>query len=334
MPARYDYSTGYYRLDCLGCGQTTLIDHPSDRDALTPNGNLVRETHSWVNNRSEFYPRCRTCERALRATQRARRGTNRVPGTTAGVSVGRNRRYGVELELIFRPGEYQMQQALNAAGLVGWDVRGDGSLSSYGIEIVSPVLMGDEGRAQIRTACRVIREQGATVDRSCGFHAHFEIRELTVDQIKSVVRGWVAQQDLIDGLVSPSRRTETNSYYCRPLGSSDLRRIEGCQTTSDLRTVFGTRHYVDERYRTLNLAAYGRYGTVEIRQHQGTADVEKILSWIDLGLAIIDSTATTPDLATPRATVRELIQTLGDRLDETAGTYLLGRAVRFGHATV
>lgn len=338
MPARYDRTTGNYRITCRDCDATADVVATWNSTALNLiTGRPVSETFRFHSTRGAWLNRCRECERTRNREQRATRTARpRVPGTTAGVAIGRNRRYGIELELIAPEGVNTgtVQHALIAAGILGWDVRGDGSLSYRGMEVVSPVLQGDEGREQIRKVTKVLRDLGLKPDRSCGFHAHFEIRDLTVDQIKSVVRGWRNQQTLVDGLVSPSRRTPMNAYYCRPLGSGDMAAIERCQTLSDMQTVFGTRHYVDERYRTMNLASYGRYGTVEIRQHQGTCDAEKILTWLDLGFAVIDTAATTGELETTRTGIRDLVAAFGDRIDDTAATFLLGRAVQFNYATV
>ena len=34
------------------------------------------------------------------------------------------------------------------------------------------------------------------------------------------------------------------------------------------------------RYKTVNVCAYGRHGTIEFRQHQGTTNADKILNWL------------------------------------------------------
>jgi len=103
--------------------------------------------------------------------------------------------------------------------------------------------------------------------------------------------------------------------------------VDAATSLSDIRSLY------IERWRTLNLTSYGRYGTIEIRQHQGTLDAEKILSWMRFGQAIIDTAKTEPT-AGPASSVRSLLDYLGDRLDATARTFLLGRAVEFNAVTV
>jgi hypothetical protein len=44
--------------------------------------------------------------------------------------------------------------------------------------------------------------------------------------------------------------------------------------------------YMD-RYRALNFNAYAKYGTVEVRQHQGTLNADKIINWVKFGQSVI-----------------------------------------------
>lgn len=244
------------------------------------------------------------------------------------MALGLGRTFGVELELIFPSGHNRgtITAALEAEGVTGWRVKSDGSLSGgNGWEVVSPVLSGEQGIETVRKACRVLTRLGAKPNRSCGLHVHHGARDLTVAAVKALARTWHANQGIIDGLVSPSRRGANSSYYCRPLSSTDLTRIESIR---DLRSLSRL-----DRYRSLNLASYGRHGTVEVRQHQGTCDAEKVVSWIRFGQALID-TAITQGATDRQSRVRDLFDRMGDRFDETARTFLTGRAVEFGAVTV
>ncbi len=88
------------------------------------------------------------------------------------------------------------------------------------------------------------------------------------------------------------------------------------------------------RYHTINVAAYAAYGTIEIRQHQGTTSFEKIRTWVLLGQALLDDARRGESAKLPQRTVRDLLDSLGDLLDETAKTFALGRAVEFAAAPV
>jgi hypothetical protein len=249
--------------------------------------------------------------------------------------MGIARHFGVELECYLPTGVTRstVEREFTAAGLIvgrgisAWTIKGDGSLNSpprrgfQGMEVTSPKLSGDNGLAQVETATRILRNLGCEVNRSCGTHVHHDAADLTVDQIKRVARGWANNQTIIDWFVAPSRRQQ-NTGYCRPVTTGDLSTLDTATTLEQIR-----RLYLD-RYRTLNLAAYGKFGTLEVRQHQGTLSFEKVRTWIMFGQAVID-TAIVGDI--PQAsTVRDLIAALGDRIDETARTFLFGRAAEFG----
>jgi hypothetical protein len=334
MPAtprlhRYNYDTGTYYLECRTCHTGVAVPSLNQADA-----NATR-TFRFASSREHYSGQCRSCERVRRAAG------PRVPRTTRTAPLGIARMFGVELECMFPVSisRDQIIAALNAAGLPSrdrssgttyWSVKGDGSLSAgrgqHGLEIVSPPLQGEQGEQAVRTACRVLRALGGTVNQSCGTHVHHDINDADINAVKATATSWFNNQNLIDGLVSESRRNDANGY-CRRLTSSDMNTVNALGSTSDLRRV-----YID-RYRTLNLTSYGRHGTIEIRQHQGTLDAEKIISWLRFGQAIIDTAKQGTTLA-PHTSIREMFLTLGDRMNETARTFLIGRAVEFGWATV
>lgn len=342
MPAtRYDYQTSSYRIACQECGTVAHATSAYDENANDQDrpGQLVSETFRWLRGPYRWQYLCRSCEREYNRQRRAARPRtgSRVPGMTR-AALGIARSFGVELECILpsHVTRAQVISALQDAGLPAadrasgtsyWSVKGDGSLTGgNGLEIVSPPLAGEAGEDAVRVACRALRGLGATVNRSCGTHVHHDVNDLTVDEIKSAATSWFNNQDLIDGLVSPSRRADANGY-CRRLTSDDMARINAVRDLSQMRSV-----YLD-RYRTLNLTSYGRHGTLEVRQHQGTLDAEKIISWLRLGQAIIDS-AKTSGVAARQSSVRDLLAAMGSALNETARTFLLGRAVEFNAVAV
>lgn len=209
----------------------------------------------------------------------------------------------------------------------GWVVKGDGSLGSYGCEVTSPPLRGEAGFEELKRVCRTLERHGCTVDRRCGTHVHHDVGGTSCAAIKRFVRSWHENQPLIDGLVSATRRAGGSSY-CAPLLEEEVERVEMC---SDLDGI----GYLDiDRYRTVNVGAYSSHGTIEIRQHQGTLDPEKIRSWVRLGQAMLEDAEARMEPRSRADCVRSMLDNLRNHLDPTARTYLLGRAVEFGHAAV
>lgn len=330
MPATYSRVRGCYDVSCTSCGTTISLPNTWNENEVDINtGRPAREVFAYHSGHQRWYTRCRECDRAARRQRRAA-GTQRVPGMSR-EALGIARPFGVELECAV-PGHISrddIRAGLSGIGCSGWRIKGDGSIhvpGMNGVEIVSPALRGEDGEEQVRKVCRMLRQLGASVNRTCGTHVHHDANDLNVNEIKRVARSWRNNQSLIDGLVSPSRRG--GNGYCRHLTSDDLDRVERIQTLEQMKRV------MLDRYRTLNLTSYGRHGTIEVRQHQGTLDAEKIISWLRFGQAVIDSAKASDSVEHSHSSVRSLFTTLGERLDETARTFLLGRAVEFDAVAV
>lgn len=233
-----------------------------------------------------------------------------------------NRRFGVEIECVL-PGGYSrdmLQQKFRVNGLIDWRVTYDGSLSGNGAEVVSPPIQGEDGMDQLRKACRILNEIGATVDRRCGLHVHIDLAGVGAQVVRQFVRNYATSKTLIDGLVSTSRRTG-NCYYAEAWTPGELSRLDSAGTLREMSRVQGTR------YRCVNLAAYAAHGTIEIRQHQGTTNFKKIEAWVQFLMTML---AASREQIVGATSVQALTNSI--RLDEDNAAYLIGRAVQFGYA--
>jgi hypothetical protein len=162
-----------------------------------------------------------------------------------------------------------------------WKIVPDGSVDS-GAELVSPILSGERGFEALRKASQALQTAGCSVTIDTGFHVHHEVRDLTAVQFKRFCMLWRSSQAAIDLLVSPSRRRNS---YCNPLTDRDIQTINGLTTMSQY--VAGDHLRNIDRFKSLNVQAFGQYGTVEIRQHQGTTNAAKICAWVAFGQAMI-----------------------------------------------
>jgi hypothetical protein len=207
-----------------------------------------------------------------------------------------------------------VQAAINSGAIpAGWSVKYDLSVRGSGHELVSPPLRGEDGIDSVRKACRWLRENGARVDSSCGLHIHHEVNDLGARGICRVVRTYADHQDLLNWLVSSSRRSPHHTY-ARPLTSSDASFIERHNGTQ-----------ASTRYLAVNVYSFARHGTLEFRQHQGTLNAQKIEAWIRLGQGLCDSAADQRRVS--QTGLRGLLRDL--QVDEDASAFLLGRAVQF-----
>ena len=243
---------------------------------------------------------------ATRGAERARlrraiNGTSILASTTNGVTTGA-RQFGLEIEFNGVLGTTVIS-ALTAAGINvraenynhstrnHWkliydvSVRSTGTGGSSGHELVSPPLSGEEGERQVRVVLETLRSIGARVDTSCGVHVHHDANDLSGDTIARFIGIYVNRQAEIDQLVSRSRRASTGraNRYADRWTMNELIAIQ-----RDFRT-YGRVVSNVSRYKTINVQSYSKYGTIEIRQHQGTLNTTKVLAWIAMGQAMIEA---------------------------------------------
>jgi len=280
--------------------------------------------------RQNFYVRpngtadywCREC---VRRDNRERRANRRSAGTTS------TRKFGVEIEFIGR--DYQaLIREMTRRGLTvsyegythrvrpgAWKIVTDASVYN-GYELVSPPLRGADGESQVRKAAESLTAAGMRVSRACGLHVHHDVNDLDLDTFKRLYRGWAANQRSIDQLVAASRR---GGQWAAPIRAHEVQRVEETTRLEGLRSL-----YID-RYRALNIACYGRHGTVEVRQHQGTLNANKIIGWIRFGQAMINA-AKDGEIERSTSGAHGLVDSLplanGDK------TFLKARAEQFGFA--
>lgn len=153
-----------------------------------------------------------------------------------------------------------------------WKIVGDGSVRGFGAcELVSPILNGADGLAQIDQVCRVLSENNAKVNRSCGLHVHHDASDFRKDQLHKVVKVYQRVEKHVDSFMPESRRGN-NNYYCHSvLSSGEAIAREGVS-----------------RYYKLNLQSFFRHGTIEFRHHSGTVDVDKIKNWVLFTALVVD----------------------------------------------
>jgi len=240
------------------------------------------------------------------------------------------RGFGVELEIIgLQP--YAAARALTEAGLNAqdsgythsttgyWKTLLDGSVYG-GCEAVSPILYGEDGLTELTTAINALRQAGATVNTSTGMHVHVDARDLTGDEFGRTFAFYTERQDLFDMLVAPSRRHNT---YCRKYDSRTIAQIKRVAQEQGKEQV---RYAYDDRYMTVNVTSYGRHGTLEFRQHQGTLNATKAVSWVRLLLAIVTKVQACTEETVSATDLPAMIDGLG--LPTDTARYLKARAAR------
>ncbi|MGI4873365.1 MAG: amidoligase family protein [Janthinobacterium lividum] len=186
-----------------------------------------------------------------------------------------------------------------------WKIVSDGSITGpNSFELVSPVLRGLEGLAELEKACRALKICNAQVNASCGLHIHFGARDLAVEHFRQLVRNYLVLEPTIDQLM-PTARRANNATYCLGLLRGRTQ-VEAERTILAATTVeaLALAANGNSRYFKVNLKSFSVHGTVEFRQHSGSTDYEKISMWIKFLHNLIDYSAT--HLATPALPVEQL----------------------------
>lgn len=219
-----------------------------------------------------------------------------------------DRKFGIELEIV----GIARQVALRALHAVGinvqdesynhttrghWKLVSDSSVRD-GFEVVSPILQGEAGIEEAMTVAEALSDAGATVNRSCDFHVHFDAADLNAADVKIIVNRYAAHEAEIDAFMPPSRRGNANTY-CESVIRFLNRRFNEARTINELAAAQPGRYF------KVNLQSYRRHGTLEFRQHSGTVNANKVANWVRFLGEFIEQ-CKRPSSPTPAAPAAEL----------------------------
>ena len=216
-----------------------------------------------------------------------------------------DRRFGVEIEFLSSITIEAILRHLRDAGIQveymsythqttpHWKIVPDGSC---GYELVSPILKGEAGLAELRIAAAALEAAGAKVDKRCGFHVHFDASAMTLKSIKNLFKLWLKFEDVLDTFQPASRRGNANSFCASNLEiipttpqshrnccSAMFSELDACRSIEQLKDIYPSR------YRKLNIQSFFRHRTLEVRHHSGTTCPEKITNWVRLMARLFDA---------------------------------------------
>jgi hypothetical protein len=166
----------------------------------------------------------------------------------------------------------------------GWKAERDGSIDTraggHACEIVSPILRGAEGLAQVAEVARTLEARGHRVNVSTGVHVHIGWdSDLPADALARLVT-IVAYAERGLYAITGTKNREM-SHYCggvRKYGNGKDAKI----------------NLDRNRYHALNLTnlARGR-GTVEFRVFSGSTSVTKLVGWVQVCLGLVERAVNT-----------------------------------------
>jgi hypothetical protein len=216
------------------------------------------------------------------------RATRRANPTSA-------RKFGIELEVAFANStDFHNAQALIIAKGIELPDRGythqykstwktvtDSTIrGGYTREFVSPPLpLNKESFKEIDKVLKGINAYDGEVNKSCGYHVHMDISDLSTAQVLNLLRLYKEFEDQIDEMHPGSRRGSQNTY-CATMRTLDI--------PESINSIRSFAESVSSRYHKLNIKSYERHGTIEFRQHAGTTNSEKIRKWVEFCAAMVE----------------------------------------------
>ena len=168
----------------------------------------------------------------------------------------------------------------------------DGSSASKrnSVEFVSPICKYED-IPKIQEMIRLLKNNGARVNDSCGIHVHVDASPHTAQTLKNVVNIMASKEDI---LYKALKVQVDRERYCK---KADLRFLDAInnhrpRTLSEIEQMWYNgasrryQHYDDSRYRALNLHSVFSKGTIEFRLFNSTLHAGEVKSYIQLCLAI------------------------------------------------
>lgn len=174
---------------------------------------------------------------------------------------------GIEIEFCAPIREEQFVLKLFQNGIHKFaQLKQDGSLrpkeKEFGYELAILLEESNYKKGLKKITDLLASVKAVAKDRRCGLHVHLDMRRRNKDL---VYNNLVACQYALLSIVDPTRY---NNEFCRLVN------------TRKFPTEFtGERQ---ERYKTINAAAYYKFRTLEVRMHEGSVDSNEITHWVDL----------------------------------------------------
>lgn len=160
-------------------------------------------------------------------------------------------------------------------GLCFWAIKQDGSLRNNGREFVTPgVISVPHAEAALM---HLFGGLNSNIDFSSrtSIHVHLDVRQLTLEQLLSLLLAYTTVENLLFKFVGNVRR---NNIFCVPILETGLFDNLG---KDPKRFLWSIDNYWS-KYTALNLLPILNQGSIEFRHMPGTSDVPKILRWIDM----------------------------------------------------
>ncbi len=169
--------------------------------------------------------------------------------------------------------------------------------SDYKTEVVTPIL-NYKDIEDLQEIIRLLRKEGAFVNKTCGIHIHIGARKFTPAKLRNLANIFTAHEDLLYKALEVDS-SHRNTCYCEKTSINFIDKINKSSSLTDddlaeawyganraIVEVRKKKHYDDSRYHGLNLHAFWQKRTVEFRLFNSTLHAGKIKAYIQFCLAL------------------------------------------------
>jgi hypothetical protein len=184
----------------------------------------------------------------------------------------------------------EMRNWEHTTGNAKWVIKPD---SSCGIEVCSPPLKGWRGINKVVQVVEAFSgDARIRADDHCSVHVHVEVKDLSEEQIGSVIAYWIKSEPVFLDAMPPERK---RNRYCQFIGMTDLL---DTNITYDPRTLISRVGNV--KYYTANtnmmMKSGGERKTLEFRiiEGSGAKDPYLIKNWTRLILHFVEQASKLP----------------------------------------
>lgn len=132
---------------------------------------------------------------------------------------------------------------------------------------------------KLKSMCDELQKH-CIVNRSCGLHVHYDMREERKDVVRNTALRLFKMQPLLYA-VNPKYRKDG---YVEKIDGRGRRNFSKYRSNYEVDTLIS-----DGRYYGINVESLSDHNTLEVRIHAGTIDGDKIIRWVNLLRGIVNA---------------------------------------------
>lgn len=189
---------------------------------------------------------------------------------------------GIEIEL-------EGLSSSSVSSLVSWNRVSEGSVNGFELVLNRPTAGEDLFCAIDELRSLRIEDPSRVFTPRTSVHIHIDIRDLTFPQLINFITLATMFEPVLYNYVAEHRK---HNHFCWQLGECQelIKRIHNVMSYANTPTLRSALNHEfssgSTKYAGINLSSIPRYGSLEFRMHEGTAEAPALIRWINILMAI------------------------------------------------